>query len=1101
MSDLLEESNETDENSSASFGSDEHTNTAAMDGQQATAQGTTPPGAAAASATPPAGEDTIDIRSLEHLWDGATVPGADDATAGSTMLDVAAMGAGDTNAHLGGGRDDTADMTASNETARLANLHGATRNLILGSVQKQDRRNRRKSIATPDMLKGLLGDSMDDDSTASHLDFEEDAANELTRSPDFPEAVGSPSPLELSGMLHRPASGEDDDTGHMLADDDTGSLLLGAGPPTTGASSSAAMSPPKSIQLVSTSRKERKLKSSFKSGTRRQSHSSPRVNFGSPGVAEFNRNTPPISMRKLSRGDSKKLFPLDGGNNAEEEDDPETRLNSSVLEEAGEYSDSSSSSSDEDEAAGAARRRSSVGVRSRRSSIGPSSRRGSMVLREDMSFSSVGAESMDEEISFNHGAEKPDGEDGGDGVVSFNASASQVSMSMDASVDSTDTEDDSIEGADRRMTMVLNTDMSQDDSGAIAASPSAEEVQAKPQTPPSRHLKRAFDDAGADDHTVPLGNLAALVRKLDDSDDSEADAAGEDKTVALESLSELLKKKQPGGGQEEGQAEEEEKSGNGEDVEDHTVELEGGLRALISEQLDSEDDDYTMNPDLPVLRPGALGGDRRGSIVLNESMDLTEDVGEILRSSGRNVTLPEVARALGVQRFVRETPASALPLPANTPAGDYGARHGLDAASRAMHLLLTVPDAAIHEWACGEMRNVVGEATAEYRAKVGRLEADQPAIFRHVGNLSDEAGAQADDDTRAKAQQCTEINRLAAAKEWCLWQVQIEKRLQKDYVDLNGKMASDKRVLEEEMERAENVEISLKAEFSAFQRLVALQEEVKQQQQTVDVFQGRFDKARRSLANAQESARFLKAQREQLQNRIAKREDLVVRYEALKVEVATMQDIYALASKFCGWKCTKMTPDSIQFERPHGNGMSHLLSTVVKLVNGESSISCDSWLVDRRKFEDKSVLPKLLAAQDVACDSVVRRIGTKAELSDAMLVMDVMFGRCKLLANEFEHVCENFSCEDIVFGSGNHVAFNLCLTATSPVATKWTVRLAVGFGYPAGAMEVSVKHEFGVAPVYEFNVRSIGKGFNRLLRVCKAVQLFFYKTVDGEADV
>ena len=40
-------------------------------------------------------------------------------------------------------------------------------------------------------------------------------------------------------------------------------------------------------------------------------------------------------------------------------------------------------------------------------------------------------------------------------------------------------------------------------------------------------------------------------------------------------------------------------------MEDHTVELEGGLRALISEQLDSEDDDYTMNPDLPVLRPGA----------------------------------------------------------------------------------------------------------------------------------------------------------------------------------------------------------------------------------------------------------------------------------------------------------------------------------------------------------------------------------------------------------------------------------------------------------------------------------------------------------------
>ena len=92
-----------------------------------------------------------------------------------------------------------------------------------------------------------------------------------------------------------------------------------------------------------------KLKSCFSERKTAKKVSSPRVNFGSPAVAEFNRNTPPISLRKLNKEDSKKLYSIDGSTEAllrVEDDDPETIANSSVLEEAGEYSDSDDDGSD-----------------------------------------------------------------------------------------------------------------------------------------------------------------------------------------------------------------------------------------------------------------------------------------------------------------------------------------------------------------------------------------------------------------------------------------------------------------------------------------------------------------------------------------------------------------------------------------------------------------------------------------------------------------------------------------------------------------------------------------------------------------------------------
>ena len=61
----------------------------------------------------------------------------------------------------------------------------------------------------------------------------------------------------------------------------------------------------------------------------------------------------------------------------------------------------------------------------------------------------------------------------------------------------------------------------------------------------------------------------------------------------------------------------------------------------------------------------------------------------------------------------------------------------------------------------------------------------------------------------------------------------------------------------------------------------------------------------------------------------------------------------------------------------------------------------------------------------------------------------------------------------------------------SEITTKWTVQFFIGFGYPAGEMEVTIKSDFGVKPIRNFDIRSFGKGFNRLLRVCNGLKELF----------
>ena len=132
------------------------------------------------------------------------------------------------------------------------------------------------------------------------------ASEEMTRSPDFPStgfaeeeegggssSIASPlreeggssstaSPLALSGLLHGTAVSEandddeyDDDTGHMLEENSENvSATAAAAAVVVGPTTTTTMSPPKSIQRVSTSQKSRKLKSSFKSGSKRQSSAS-----------------------------------------------------------------------------------------------------------------------------------------------------------------------------------------------------------------------------------------------------------------------------------------------------------------------------------------------------------------------------------------------------------------------------------------------------------------------------------------------------------------------------------------------------------------------------------------------------------------------------------------------------------------------------------------------------------------------------------------------------------------------------------------------------------------------------------------------------------
>ena len=273
-----------------------------------------------------------------------------------------------------------------------------------------------REIASPDTLSMLLHDVVDseDDENKEDNDQQNDSNSENTY--DLMASIlnnvnnnGDTSKVDNTSM----------NTSNLLERNssliNTTALLKGNND--TNITGTGAMMAPKP-----------KLKSCFSERKTAKKVNSPRVNFGSPAVAEFNRNTPPISLRKLNKEDSKKLYSIDGSTNAflqVEDDDPETIANSSVLEEAGEYSDSDDDDSDMQIKGSTAsnhdkstkksmRRKSSIhGVSinitlSESESKSKKNRRDTLVEDADMSMSSVNtsvgsvAESMDEEISFNH---------------------------------------------------------------------------------------------------------------------------------------------------------------------------------------------------------------------------------------------------------------------------------------------------------------------------------------------------------------------------------------------------------------------------------------------------------------------------------------------------------------------------------------------------------------------------------------------------------------------------------------------------------------------------------------------------------------------------
>lgn len=278
-------------------------------------------------------------------------------------------------------------------------------------------------------------------------------------------------------------------------------------------------------------------------------------------------------------------------------------------------------------------------------------------------------------------------------------------------------------------------------------------------------------------------------------------------------------------------------------------------------------------------------------------------------------------------------------------------------------------------------------------------------------------------------------------------------------------------------------------------KLVSFQENVQSQQDVVSMFQSRVQSLKQNLLQTQECMESLKDQREHMKLRIDKQDNLLERREMLADEVSAVQAVYELTNQLSGWECCEMLSHSIRFERIHGDGMRHILLVTTKSVNGVNAVTSDIWMVNERAFDNKSVFSEILSAQDVACDEIVRRISSMKGLRDAMLALDVMFGRCRLLANELEHVFDSFTCENILYGRGNQVSFSICLTSTIPEPTKWTANITVGFGYPAGQMSVKLESNFGI-PVSDFNLRSIGKGFNRLFRVCKSIQSLFYTTLN-----
>ena len=1076
--------------------------------------------------------------------------------------------------------------------------------------------NKRRETASPDTLSMLLHgvvDSDDDDDRNSDeknnnndLDYENTSAlmksitnnnNNNNNNNDNNDDSNNNTSMNTTSLLQKNTSMNT--TSLLKNSDDTSGSIIGT------------MMAPKP-----------KLKSCFSERKTTKKSNSPRVNFGSPAVAEFNRNTPPISLRKLTTEDAKKLFSMDGNKKIlddEEDDDPETAANSSVLEEAGEYSDSDD---DEDDSSSSnnnnnnnnnvnnvtgqkkfrklsMRRKSSIhGINisfnnsaskhNQDSDKKINERRQTVVADIDMSISSVNmsiesavsvAESMDDEISFNHqgSVSLDDNNDdlevinknndrrtssasiaSQDNEIQFNNSAkkpiykeedvvtfsnSKQSSKVNDSMNSNETEEDEDTDADDGHTAVIVEDMSLDDStdsnsssdsnkkrgstDMYAESPSSSynpnSKKRKTSTPPSRRLdldvsnnsnnSNVNDD---DEKTVELGNMQQLIQDFNESgasdlsnnNDESINASNsnnnnnnemidDEKTVALESLQNFVN------GIDDNSMEEESM-----DVEeDKTIELEaGGLKALIQNNIysdeDDEEDDNVSNDDEDdsVDDPKLL---RRGSIVLNESMDITEDLGRIVQMSKRTST-QEVADALGVGNefstvsdLSNETDFSQPAFNLNKNTLLYSLDSTIETASTSLHLLHQVPDFAIHEWACVELQKILKENVGSLNDTIERLQRVQPAIYRQVDLINY--------DTRAKAKLCMELNKLVAAKEWCKWRALIEERLSKDYSDLIKKLESDISALQEESSRSDTLKQKHASELTKLKKIESFQHDIVEQQDMVTLFQQRVGKVHKHVAQTKEDISYSAAMKQDLESKIDTYDETIEKKEILSKELSSIQDVYEISKQFNSWQCNEMTADSIRFERLHHNGMKHMVRINAPTVNGTTIMECEVWMEDNSKDNYNSIFKELLSVQDVACDTMMEHVKTKLELRDAMLAMDVMFGRCRLLANEFQYIEANFTCEDIIFGRGNHISFSTAFTNLgiqgmtnskavpdqSEITTKWTVQFFIGFGYPAGEMEVTIKSDFGVKPIRNFDIRSFGKGFNRLLRVCNGLKELF----------
>ena len=429
----------------------------------------------------------------------------------------------------------------------------------------------------------------------------------------------------------------------------------------------------------------------------------------------------------------------------------------------------------------------------------------------------------------------------------------------------------------------------------------------------------------------------------------------------------------------------------------------------------------------------------------------------------------------------------------------YSLNSSVDTAAKSLHLLQKVPDFAIHEWACTELKKVIQEKSNEVSNTIENLQNSQPAIFQQIGKINA--------STREKANLCMELKKINAEKEWYEWRGLIEKRLSKDFEDLTKKIQGDIHTLKKESSRSDTLKSKHISELQVLNKVESLQRGIIEQHEMVKLFEDKVGRVRKHVAQAKEDINYSMAMKQDLEGKIDTYDQAIEKKEVLSKELSSIQDVYEISKQFNSWQCNEMTADSIQFERLHYNGMKHLIRISTIDVNGNSKLSCDVWLEDSGKDNYNSIFKELLLVQDLACDSMMENIATKLDVRDAMLEMDVMFGRCRLLANEVQYIESNFTCEDITFGRGSHLSFKTSFTnlgiqqpshsisSQSKVTTKWTVQFCIGFGYPAGDMEVSIECDFGVEPIRHFDVRSFGKGFNRLLRVCNGVQQLFFDSV------